>query len=147
MNCLYYGIPTLTIGYFGYNYMKSVMLNYVLSEVNTQLKNRMDAETLEDVYKVSENGKSVRIKYKTGGKFFDLYVPYNKSLVTLMCQNKIYLVKNNSRIALNLKPGIPLMISASDLDGERIIIENLDGNTLEFIENETVDFSLIPKSE
>ncbi len=136
MQYIYYGLPVLGIGYFTYNYGKNMLANYVLSQVQTELKTRMDTETLEDVYRVSENGKSVRIKYKTAGKWFETYLPYKRNLLNKMCQGKFYLVKNGQHISLNLKPGIPLTVSASDMGGESIIYENLDGEKTEFLENE-----------
>jgi hypothetical protein len=124
------------IGYLSYGWGKRRFYEYVMSKVNEELDRRLKKEDAEELFKPQAT-KSAIIKVSHGGKTHDVYVPYDRSKSTSMLRKKVFLLKEDKKIELSQKPGIPYLVSAEQMGGSFIIIEDLSGNIVRtFTESE-----------
>ena len=124
--------------YKGYYYGKKELYRYVMKKVNEELDNRMENE--EELFKPMHKNSAL-IKVTHAGKSHSIYVPYDRRKSTTMLTKKVYLIKNEEKIDISQKPGIPYLVSASQLGGTSIIIEDLYGEIVKtYSENEVPIF-------
>lgn len=139
MNYYYFPIIPVVgyVCYIGYGYGKKRFYEYVLSQVNEELDRRMKKEDQEELFKPHTKSKSAIIKVTHGGKTHDVYIPYDRSKSTSMLRKKVFLLRDEKKIEMSQKPGIPYLISAEQMGGTQIIVEDLEGNLIKtFKENE-----------
>jgi hypothetical protein len=97
-----------------------------------------DNFTTGSEFQLHPNGKSAIITYNRYGKNYHLYVPYSGMIATEMNRFRAYLIKDSSdkkgkkEEEITQQPGIPYMITASDLGGEKIIFRYRDRREVEF---------------
>ena len=115
--------------YKGYYYGRSKIEEYVVKRVMEELDKRMKEEEEQEHFKPVHLNSAV-IKVNSGGKSHSVYVPYDRKKSTPMLRKKVYLIKGEEKIDISQKPGIPYIVSAQDLGGESIIVENLDGQVV-----------------
>ena len=123
--------------YVTYYYGKRAVYSYVMDKVKEELDKRLEKEETEDLFRPAEKGLSALIKVNHAGKNHNVYVPYDRSKSSSMLRKKVFLIKNGEKIELFQKPGIPYLVSAQDLGGEEIVVENLSGEIVSrYNENE-----------
>lgn len=128
----YLGVGVVSIGLV-YSYGKRKVTEYIMGQVLNELNARMEGE--EQFRPVHSN--SAVIKVTSGGKTHSIYVPCDKKKSTLMLRRKVYLIKDGEKIDISQKPGVPYLVCAKDLGGEKIIVENLEGEvTQQFTEDQ-----------
>jgi hypothetical protein len=129
MNYFYLGLPIVGyLGYKGCRYVEAEFYSYVLGRVKDELDKRMQKEDEEDMFSVGE--KSATIRVISGGKRYVIFVPYDRSKSSSMLRKKVFLLKGNSKVDISQKPGIPYLVSANQLGGESISVENLSGEVI-----------------
>ena len=71
--------------------------------------------------------QTIKIKYFFEGKEFEVYLPFEKRLVSKMVNQSIHLFHENSKDAMMIKnqPGVPYFITPGHLGSKRAIILNL----------------------
>ena len=121
-------ITGLICVYKGYHYGKYKLYEYVVQKVNEKLDEKLKQEESEELFKPLHKNSSAVIKVKHGGKTNSIYVPYDRRKSTYMLGKKVFLIKDEEKIDISQKPGIPYLICASELGGENIIVEDLSGN-------------------
>lgn len=123
-------------GYYGYEYGKRRFAQYVMGRVSEELNKRMEKEEEQELFKPVHKNSAV-IKVTQGGKTHSVYVPYDRRKSTAMLRKKVYLIKDNEKVELSQKPGVPFMVTPSQLGGQAIIFEDMEGNVLKtFTEDE-----------
>lgn len=121
------------LGYVGYQYMEGKFYEYVMGRVKDELDKRMKKEDHDQVFTPFE--KSATIRFSSGGKIFSIYVPHDRSKSASMLRKKVFLIKkNNEKVDISQKPGIPYLISADHLGGDQILVENLSGEIIKSFE-------------
>lgn len=129
------------IGWRGYQYGKEKLYEYVMSEVKKELDKRMRDEDDQELFKPHERCKSAIIKVTHGGKSHNIFIPYDRSKSTSMLMRKVYLIRDGQEIELSQKPGVPFLVSAQDLGGDKIILKDFSGEHLhEYTANEVPNF-------
>ena len=126
---LYVPLISIPVIYQGYYYGKRRLEEYIVQRVMEDLDRRMKLEEEEQLFKPIHSN-SAQIKVKHAGKSHAIYVPYNRRKSTSMLRKRVYLIKEGEKIDISQKPGIPYLVCAKDLGGERIIVENLDGDVV-----------------
>lgn len=122
-------VAIIALSYFGYKSYKTVrgkLEEYFVSKVMESLKK--DTDTQQNFK--PHRGKSAIVSFNHHGKTHNIYVPYHRNKSTAMLRKKYYLIKGEEKILLEQKPGIPFLVSAQDLDGEKIIVCDKDDNIL-----------------
>jgi len=122
------------LGYLGYKWGYNKVNEYVIDRVMKELDKRMENE--EGFKPMRTN--SAMIKVSHGGKSHSIYVPYNRRKTTKMLRTKVFLLKGEEKIDITQKPGIPYLVSAKDLGGEMIIVEDKGGNVLYTFKDEEI---------
>lgn len=124
----YFGIVILSTfaSYKTYNYAKKYLQEYILKRVMEELDRRLKEEEDQEHFKPIHKN-SVVVKVKHAGNTHPVFLPYNRRKSTAMLRKKVFLIKEDQKIDISQKPGIPYLVSAEDLGGEKIIVENLDG--------------------
>ena len=130
MNYLYLGILGIA-GYCGYKYAykygKDQFYKYVMSKVNEELDRRMETE--EQLFKPVHSNSAVIIVNQAGKKH-SVYVPYDRKKSSSMLRKKVFLIKGDEKIDISQKPGIPYLITAKQLGGSSIVVEDLSGDVI-----------------
>lgn len=72
------------------------------------------------------NGNSACITYLRYGREYQVNIPYNRHLVAKMSSCKVFLIKGEEKIDITQQPGIPYLMTASMLGGDKIILEKGD---------------------
>ena len=130
MEYLYYSggiIGSIVLGYYGYKYAKYRFYQYVFEKVNEELDRRMQKEN--DFVPMRKTTSAI-LNVSHGGKSHSVYVPYNRNTGRKMMKHNVFLWKNGEKIDITQKPGIPYLVSAADLGGEKIIVENKEGEEI-----------------
>ena len=134
----YFLIPLAAYGtYVAYGYGKRQFYSYMMGQVNEELDKRLKKEEGEDAFHPMR-GKSAVIRVQHGGKFHDIYVPYDRNKSSSMLRKKVFLICDGQKIDLTQKPGIPYLVSAEHLGGTSIIIEDLSGDVIRTFDLEQV---------
>ena len=132
---MYTGLSVVA-GYLGYKCAqktfqvgKDFVLRKIGNRVQEELQKIMDKETAENRYEMNPNNKSVCIRFPYCGTMYEIYLPFSRMLSLDMCSRNYYLIgkDGNTRTQLNIKPGIPLQVSAEMLGGSSILVEDLEG--------------------
>jgi hypothetical protein len=71
--------------------------------------------------------QTIKIKYYFDGKEFEVYLPFERRLVSKMVNQSIHLVNENLEDTMMIKhqPGVPYFITPGHLGSKRAIIVNL----------------------
>lgn len=134
MNNIYFYLSLLGISftgitiYKGYHYGKRRLQEYVMSKVLEELNQRMEKQEQDEMFKVMHTHSAV-VKVTSAGKTHSIYLPYSRKRIIPMLKKRVYLIKEGEKIELNQKPGIPYLVSASNLGGSSIIVEDIDSNS------------------
>ena len=105
-----------------------------------QLINKIFSKQTLASFTINDSGKSAFIVYSRCGKDYMINVPYKRELVTQMSKCKVFLSKNNEMINITQQPGIPYLVSAKMLGGDKIIM-NCGETVKEFLNDEIPSFS------
>ncbi len=130
MNYLYY-----SVGFVGgclsifhiYKFTKNKFYKYIFEQVNKELDQRMEKE---EGFTPMRKTTSAMLKINHGGKSHSIYIPYDRKKSIKMMKCKVFLYKDVEKIDITQKPGVPYLVSASDLGGEKIVVENKEGKEL-----------------
>jgi len=128
--------------YFGYKFGKRKLNEYIVSKVFNEMDERM--KKMKGFVPV-KNGKAAEITFAHGGKESKIYIPYDRKSVTKYSKYNFYLIKNDEKININQKSGVKYMVSAKDLGGEKITMEDKSGKEIVFWENDEIP-SPFPKN-
>jgi hypothetical protein len=97
----------------------------------------------EPRFSINDSDRSASIVYKRQGNEYILNVPYNRKIRAKMSSFDIFLVKKGTSdeefyININQQPGLPYLVSANDLGGDRIEIkQKTDGQLIKvYLDNE-----------
>ncbi len=126
-----YGWPivltaTGVVTYYGYYYLKFKVTNHILTKVQEKLDSNMDKEMVS--FRPIPKTKSALISFTHGGKQHHVSVPYDRSKGRKMGRNRVFLVGNVDHNTITYqtdithKPGIPYLLSADDMGGDKIIV-------------------------
>lgn len=132
---------------FGKSICKSVKSYVSKKIVNMVLDSKFESDNKSETeFKIHPNNLSATIIFKQFGKIHRIHFPYDKSLVSKMSGVKVKLIKGDEVVDITQKPGIPYLISAKQMSGDKIIIEkefneeDEDNNIIEFDEDEIPNF-------
>ena len=117
------------VGYYGYSYGKNYFYKYVMRKVNEELDRRMEVDKEEELFKPMHKNSAV-IMVNQAGKKHSVYVPYDRKKSSSMLRKKVFLIKENEKIDISQKPGVPYLINAKQLGGQKIIVEDLTGEII-----------------
>ena len=120
------GVP---ITYFLYNYGKRYVSEHIMGKVQEELDRRLKEDEEKEHFKPTK-GKSAIIKVSHMGKTHSVYLPYDRRKSSQMMRRKVFLIKEGEKTDISQKPGIPYLVSAQDLGGDLIQVEDLEGNVL-----------------
>ena len=138
MDYFYLSLPIVGyLGYVGYRYGENKFYEYVMSRVKDELDKRMQKEDEEEMFRPSD--KSAVIRVSSGGKSHSIFVPYDRNKSSSMLRKKVFLIQGDGKIDITQKPGVPYLVSAEDLNGTSIVVENLSGDVVR-----TFDCTLVP---
>ena len=136
-----YLLGGLTLGalcvYKSWGYGKRKMYEYIMSQVNAELNKRMVAEEEQEFFKPMHKNSAI-IKVRHAGKSHSVYVPYDRRKSSSMLSKKVYLVQGDMKIDISQKPGIPYLVSASQLGGTHIMVEDLSQVVLKIYEADEI---------
>ena len=116
-----------TTVYYGYHYAKKQFYSYVMKKVTEELDKRME---IEEQHFKPIHSDSALIKVTHAGKSHSVYVPYDRKKSTSMLRKKVYLIKNGEKTDISQKPGIPYLVSAKQMGGKSIIVEDMSGEII-----------------
>ena len=118
------------LGYLSYNtyiFSKRKLKEYVLDQVFKEMDERMrNIKGFEPI----KNSQVAKITFIHAGKENIVYVPYDRKSVVKNSKLNYFVFKNNEKININQKPGVRYVISAKDLGGDYISIENRIGEEI-----------------
>ena len=142
----FYTITSVTsITLLGFSYYKGYLDLELFKKYWTRGKNlyslinKLDLDTskqeIRSYVDINDEGNEITISYNHFGESFKLVLPYNRSLVAKMGMFTAKLVYEDGRtVDITQQPGIPYVLSPSDLGGQEIIITNRsNGNTITYI--------------
>jgi len=90
----------------------------------------------ESAFTLGQNEQTAEIVYNRLGKSYKLIVPFSRSLSSTMNKCRLYLVSENKEIDITQQPGIPYLVSASQLGGTKIIARFRSGDEKTFFADE-----------
>ena len=149
-NVLYTGLAMgmAYTGYYvvswGYEKGKEYAKGYVMRKVKEELDKRLDGgeNGEESSFKPTHTNSAV-IRVSHGGKLETIYVPYDRRKSTSMLRKRVFLISiipaslddedKECRVVrqdITQKPGVPYLVSASHLGGEKIVVENPEGEVI-----------------
>ena len=136
-----YLLGGLTLGvlcvYKSWDYGKRKMYEYIMSQVNAELNKRMVVEEEQEFFKPMHKNSAI-IKVQHAGKSHSVYVPYDRRKSSSMLSKKVYLVQGDIKTDISQKPGIPYLVSASQLGGTHIMVEDLSSVVLKIYEADEI---------
>lgn len=91
-------------------------------------------------FAINDSGKSASISYVRNGMNYIVNVPYHRNKVGVMSGIKAYLIRRyleeEEAIEITQQSGVPYLVSAEMLGGEKILLKYREGEVKEFIGNE-----------
>lgn len=138
MNYLYYSTGIIcggVIGYYGYKYAEKKFYEYLFNKVKQELDKRLESE---EGFVPMRKTTSAILKVSHGGKTHSIYVPYNRRKSSKMVKHNVYLYKGDEKIDITQKPGVPYLVSAFNLGGDMIVVENKEGEVLHTYKEEEI---------
>lgn len=125
--------------YQGYKLSKKLIKTKITEYVMNKVKENLDKDTDNKIsFKPISRTKSAVISFNHLGKVHNIYVPYHRNTSTSMLRKNFYLIKDEEKILLEQKPGIPFLISAESMGGDKIIVEDKDGNIISEFHNDEI---------
>ena len=118
---------------YGYYYGKRKLYDHIIEKVNEKLDNDINNENM---FKPLHKNSSAVIEVKHNGKTHSVYIPYDRRKSVSMLRKRVFLLKDDQKEDMTQKPGVPYLVSAKDLGGDSIIVEDLSG---EFLKSYTED--------
>lgn len=117
------------VGYLSYLYIKKKVTNYFFNKIVDKIHKDTKKDDNEQYFRPITKNSAI-ISFNRLGKKESVYIPYNRRMSSTMLTKNIYLIKNGEKTLLNQNPGVPFMVSAEDLGGDEIIVEDKEGNIL-----------------
>lgn len=137
MNYFYISLAGISL-YYGYYYGKNYLNQYIMSKVLNELNKKQNEEG--EVFKPLEKSKSALILYKHGGKDHRVCIPYDRSRVISMMRKDVKLITNEGEIDITHKPGIPYLLSAFQMGGNKILVKKDNKIIREYVEHEIPNY-------
>lgn len=140
------GASAIYLSYYIFGKAKRYVYSYILNEVKKELDRRMEQyEAIREKERIEEedhckpfHNNSILIKVKHEGRTDSVYIPFNEEKIGAMQTKKVYLLKGDQRIDISQKPGIPYLVSADQLGGEKIVVEDLSGDVIQIFGRDKV---------
>ena len=122
-------------GYYMYYYGIDKVKNYIIESVLEYLK---DKNNHDISFKQFGKSESAVILFEYGGKQSKVHIPYNRRKLVSMVSKKVFLIYHDGeRIEITHKPGVPYLISAHEMGGEKIVVEKEGKVILTYESDET----------
>jgi len=111
-----------------------------MGKVNEELDRRMEADKEQELFKPVHKNSAV-IMVNQAGKTHSVYIPYDRKKSSSMLRKKVFLIKENEKIDISQKPGVPYLITAKQLGGQKIVVEDLTGEIIKtYTEDEVPNY-------
>lgn len=132
------GAGSLLVANYSYHYAKKLLLEYVNKKINQKVEELAKQDDEKELIKPFHKN-SVVVKFVHQGRESKIYLPYNDNSIGRTLTKRFFLITQKEgengetvveRHELEQKPGIPFLVSAGDLGGEQIVMEDLEGETL-----------------
>lgn len=81
------------------------------------------------------NDYSAIITYDYNGNSYDINIPFNRKYVLPMSDLKVKLILNGKEIDITQQPGIPYLLSAGELGGDKLLIINTASGSTKYYES------------
>ncbi len=92
-------------------------------------------------FQINASQKSTSVTFSHNSKVYILLTQYDSALVRKMRPMRIFLVRDKEETRLNLIPGVPCMLTPSEIGGDKVIVRNLVNDIIQIFErNEVVSF-------
>ena len=128
----------ILLGFMGYKLYTMRGRGEVILSLLYTLSKRISQKPKNTGYiTINQTVTSASVSYTRYDKEYQIHIPYNKDLITKMTRLKVYLVKDGERVEITQQPGIPYMVSARMLGGEKIIIVK-DNNVQKEYKNDEI---------
>ncbi len=101
-----------------YFYRKSIK-SYIINKVIEQISEKREETKFQPLRKT----QSAMVLFEHGGKQHKLFVPYNRRKSSAMIKKKVYLIFVDREEEITHKPGIPYLLSAGDMGGDKIVVK------------------------
>jgi hypothetical protein len=127
---------TTTIGIIGYIYYYGYeqIKGYAIESVLDYMKEKNNDKGFEPFRK----SQSAIIHFEHSGKGSKVHIPYNRRKVVSMMRKKVYLVTDSGdEIDITHKPGVPYLLTPSDMKGKEIIVKQDDKVIKTYTSDET----------
>ena len=131
------------VSYYGYYYVKKRLDNYVVEQVMKKLNEITEED--EVTFKPLQKSQSALILFSHGGKQHQVCIPYDRTKSRNMLRKKVYLVRNEDKTGLTKteithKPGVPYLLSAQDMGGDKIVVEKDNNILIEYDKDEIPNY-------
>jgi hypothetical protein len=134
----------IILGYNGYHYAKSKLNSYIMNKVTTKLDEMMEKE--EVLFKPFQKSESALVLFTHGGKQHKVCVPYSRKKGRTMNRKKVFLLKGSEKIEITHKSGVPYLISAKTMGGDKIVVEK-DNKIIQEYSSEDIPRYLDPVTD
>jgi len=108
------------ISYYTYSYMKYKIGQYVADQVVKKINEISNSEEIK--FKQFQGHPSAIVIFDHGGKSYNLCIPFDQAKAKHMRRRNVYLIKDGEKIEITHKPGVPYLITAKEMGGEKIIV-------------------------
>lgn len=99
------------------------MMNNITTEVSQE-------KSLKTGFSVNNNDLSASVLYERMMNTYVVWLPYDRSQVAAMSQFKVELLRNKGDpVNITQQPGIPYLVSATELGGHSIKVINTENGT------------------
>ena len=115
------------VSYYGYYYLRRRLSSHIVNKVKEKFDEMQDGEGV--TFKPLERSSSALISFTHGGKQHKISVPYNRAKGRKMARKKVFLVREDDRVEITHKQGVPYLLSAEDMGGTSIVVEK-DNNVV-----------------
>lgn len=135
----YYIIGIGVSGYIGYYYGKSWINNYISNKVIKKLNEISNSEEVK--FKQLHRNTSALVVFEHGGKSHNVCIPYDQSKAKYMRRKSVFLVGGDNKTEITHKAGVPYLLSAAQMGGDKIVVEK-DNITLKVYESDEIPMYL-----
>lgn len=116
---------------------RNTIKSYIVQKIVDSIVKSCDKLDQEDTFKISPTGKSVTISFIYHNRKYNVFLPFDKSLISKYSGYQFYLETNDKITEISQKPGIPFLVTADQLGGTSIIVQNVEDDIcMKFNENQ-----------